>query len=196
MEDRDGNVEALRERMRDAAAEEYATGALTEEEFEGVIDRIALVESERDAGRLGLVRFALADARSAGGEPGPAGAAARPAGGDPARAPGAARSEFTLIGSSRHVLMPGDSAISATILLGDVKVDCCACDSPRVDVEVVCILGDVIVEVPADAVVVNEMTTILGEYRDRSFDPAYIDPGRVVRITGFHLIGDVKVKRR
>jgi hypothetical protein len=187
-----GGIEALRERMRDAAAGDYATGALGEAEFEAVLDGIALVESETDVRRLGLVRFALV------GEDGYlTGPASR---GDivpsaPTSPVVPARSEFTFIGSSRHVLRPGESGIAATLLLGDMRVDCRDCGYGRVDLDLVCLLGDVVVEAPADAVVLNEMTTILGDFKDRVADPGSLDPRKVLRLTGFHLIGDLKVKR-
>jgi hypothetical protein len=187
-----GDIEALRERMRDAAAGDYATGALGEAEFEAVLDGIALVENENDVRRLGLVRFALGgeDATQAGsaGYGGIVPSAVTP--------PGVpARSEFTFIGSSRHVLRHGESGLAATLLLGDMRIDCRACGYGRVDLDVVCLLGDVVVEAPADAVVLNEMTTVLGDFKDKVADPGSLDPRKVLRLTGFHLIGDLKVKR-
>jgi hypothetical protein len=187
-----GGAEALRERMRDAAAGDYATGGLSEAEFEAVLDGIALVETESDVRRLGLVRFAL------GGEgcsvPAQAeNGALAPSASSPPGVP--ARSEFAFIGSARHVLLPGEGGIAATLLLGDMRIDCRSCGSGRVDIDAVCLLGDIVVEAPADAIVMNEMTTILGDFKDKLADPEILDPRKVIRLTGFHLIGDLKVKR-
>jgi|GEM_PF-2543466 hypothetical protein len=196
------DIEALRERMREAVARDFAAGTLGADDFETALDKINLVLSEADVGRLGLARFALggeADAVSPTGiradsthlQPGIAHVPPAPAAAYPALP-----ASFTFIGSARHVLMPDDRGVSSTILIGDIRVDCTACRSASIDLDLMCLLGDVIVEVSADRLVVNEMGKLLGEFKDKSMDPSIIDPAKVLRLRGFQVLGDVKILRR
>jgi hypothetical protein len=183
-------IDGLRDRMRDAATRDYSSGELGDAEYEDVLDRIGQVLSEADVGRLGLVRFHL-------GREVEAARAMPPARSEPEPYLSALRvgSSFTILGSAKHVLLPGERGLSATILVGDLRVDCRGSDAGRIDLDLMSLLGDIVVEVGADAIIVNDITTVLGEFRDKSCDPAFLDPGKVVRLTGFHLIGDIKIRR-
>jgi hypothetical protein len=194
-------IEEMRERMRDSAVRSFSAGDLSQEELDGVFERISRVLSEDDIGRLGLVRFYLADPAA---EASPAAVAAR----DPGPAimerqsmpPAAAANfappaSFTFLGDSRHALVPGQRGLSSTILIGDTRIDCVSSGEARIDLDIVSLIGDVVVTVPADYHVVNQMTSVLGETRDRQLDPSLLDPSKALRLTGFHLVGDLKIKR-
>jgi hypothetical protein len=195
-------IEEMRERMRDSAIRSFSSGDLSQEELDGVFERISGVISEEDIGRLGLVRFYLADPAVEDGSPGEvAGHAPGTATAERASMPPAAvgnygpPSSFTFLGDSRHALAPGQRGLSSTILIGDTRVDCVSSGEPRIDLDIVSLVGDLIVTVPADYHVVNQMTCILGEMKDRQLDPSTLDRSKAVRLTGFHLLGDLKIKR-
>jgi hypothetical protein len=173
-------IERLRESMRDGAAEEFSGGRLTEEELERTFDEIARVDTPEEAELRGLTHLLPASRREA--VPGPLAKSEPP-------------SSFAFLGDQTHYLSSDQSDLTATVLLGDLKIDCLRTAHASLRLDLVNLIGDIVLRLPHDYQVVNRLTTVLGEYKDRDLIPVRLDPAKSVTLTGFHLLGDVKIKR-
>lgn len=169
--------ERLREEMRDRAADEYAAGRLSEEEMERTFGEIARIDSPEEAELCGLGRFlpAVIETRPLVKSEPPA--------------------SFGIIGDQSHYVCGEQRSLSATLLLGDLKVDCLRATAPEIELDLMNLLGDIILRVPYDYRVENRMTIVLGECKDRDLMPECLNPAKRIVLTGFHLLGDIKIKR-
>ena len=83
---------------------------------------------------------------------------------------------------------------SITTGLGDVKLDLtkAVIESPQPQVHVSSVMGDVTIRVPEGVEVISSVNSILGDVSIKGARPGP-HPGVVLTLTGFTLLGDVKV---
>lgn len=182
----DTNIDELREQTIDALTEAYAEDLLTTEDFERRVSSANMSDSARE------LRAMLADV--------PTATPARREPREPAPATGSEDTVFAIL-SSRTYYPPatGSGGASAITFLGSLVVDLRDIDlrPEPVTVNIVSIMGDVKVLLPADASVDNRMLTLLADVKDKTRSgkrrKRRSDNGPRIRLEGVCLMSDVKI---
>ena len=170
-------LEAEKERRRETLTRDFASGLLTEEEAEAAFSRIAVAGSLQEMDEAFSPPATLAD------------------GGLPSTEAATPRSVFSFLGDAAVELRPEEGSLSATCLLGDMKLNLASAACSEIKLDLLHLVGDIKLSIPRRFTLVNEMKTLIGEVKDRDLDELDIDPSCIIVVTGFHFLGDLKVKR-
>ncbi len=84
-------------------------------------------------------------------------------------------------------------SVSVTTFMGDAKIDLVGARFQHAEtvIHVNCVLGDVKIRIGEGVTIVDNVTTILGDYKCSGAVPR--PGGPIVRIAGYSMLGDIKV---
>jgi hypothetical protein len=207
----DSDIEELRERTIDSLTEAYSQDLLTTSEFEKRVSTANFADSTRE------LRSILADVpieaagHGARGGPGERGEAApRPA------ESGSDETVYAILGSRTYApATTGPTPSTAVTFLGSLVIDLTELEPQRSAhaINVVSVMGDVKIIVPADGRVENRMVSLLADLKDTSGGGGkrdggtrgggrrglgirrnrQRDTGPTIRLQGLCLMSDVKI---
>jgi hypothetical protein len=175
-------LDACRERTLDTLAVGFSRGLISEEEYERRVERALGCSSEAELDKL------VEELREAPQQAAPPHRKAYQGASD--------MPKIVTLMSTRAIDETGLAfpVTSSLTVMGELVLDLRGSTLPEVEIDLLCVMGSVRVFVSNDVYVENRVVPVMGESKVRGLRPSDRDSGRVLRLSGMVVMGELLVR--